>query len=98
MLKEPAMRTSPTKTVTLNDRQTIIDGRKVVFANSFPPQNREILGCHVVGERAVEIAQVAAGAISAEMRVDDLLRFHSRFRPTRGILHMPLPRPPVNRR
>ena len=31
-----------------------------------------MLGCHVVGERAVEIAQVAAIAIAAKMRVDDL--------------------------
>jgi dihydrolipoamide dehydrogenase len=30
------------------------------------------LGCHVVGERAVEITQVAAIAIAAKMRVDDL--------------------------
>ena len=33
-----------------------------------------ILGCHVVEERAVEIAQLAAVAIAADMRVDDLAR------------------------
>ena len=33
-----------------------------------------ILGCHVVGERAVEIVQVVAVAIAAGMRVDDLAR------------------------
>ena len=33
-----------------------------------------ILGCHVVGERAVEIAQLAAVAIATGMRVDDLGR------------------------
>jgi Pyridine nucleotide-disulphide oxidoreductase, dimerisation domain len=33
---------------------------------------RGILGCHVVGERAVEIAQVAAIAMAANMKVDDL--------------------------
>jgi dihydrolipoamide dehydrogenase len=31
-----------------------------------------ILGCHVVGERAVEITQVAAIAMAAGMPVDDL--------------------------
>ena len=35
---------------------------------------RAILGCHVVGERAVEIVQVVAVAIAAGMRVDDLAR------------------------
>lgn len=33
-----------------------------------------ILGCHMVGERAVEIAQLAAIAITAQMRVDELAR------------------------
>ena len=32
----------------------------------------KILGCHIVGERAVDIVQVAAIAIAAGMRVDDL--------------------------
>jgi pyruvate/2-oxoglutarate dehydrogenase complex dihydrolipoamide dehydrogenase (E3) component len=55
--------------------RTIIDGRKVGFCKLVVDrQTAKILGCHVVGERAVEIAQVAAIAISAEMRVDDLAR------------------------
>ena len=33
-----------------------------------------ILGCHVVGERAVEIAQLAAIAMTAQMPVDELAR------------------------
>lgn len=33
-----------------------------------------ILGCHVVGERAVEIVQLAAIAIAAEMQIDELAR------------------------
>jgi pyruvate/2-oxoglutarate dehydrogenase complex dihydrolipoamide dehydrogenase (E3) component len=37
-------------------------------------QTRLILGCPVVGERAVDITQVAAVAIAARMRVDDLAR------------------------
>ena len=45
-----------------------------------------ILGCHVVGERAVEIVQVAAIAIAAGMRVDELARVPLRFRLTEGFL------------
>jgi dihydrolipoamide dehydrogenase len=53
----------------------IIDGRKVGFCKLIVDRkSAKILGCHVVGERAVEIAQVAAIAISAGMRVDDLAR------------------------
>ena len=33
-----------------------------------------ILGCHVVGERALEIVQVVAIAMTAGMRVDTLAR------------------------
>ncbi|MGH7486499.1 MAG: dihydrolipoyl dehydrogenase family protein, partial [bacterium] len=53
--------------------RTIIDGRKVGFCKLIVDRtNCRILGCHVVGERAVEITQVAAIAIAARMRVDDL--------------------------
>ena len=55
--------------------RTIIDGRKVGFCKLIVDRKTaKILGCHVVGERAVEIVQVAAIAISAGMRVDDLAR------------------------
>jgi pyruvate/2-oxoglutarate dehydrogenase complex dihydrolipoamide dehydrogenase (E3) component len=55
--------------------RTIIDGRKVGFCKLVVDRkSAKILGCHVVGERAVEIAQVAGIAISAGMRVDDLAR------------------------
>ena len=55
--------------------RTIIDGRTAGFCKLIVDrENARILGCHVVGERAVEIAQVAAIAISAELRVDDLAR------------------------
>jgi pyruvate/2-oxoglutarate dehydrogenase complex dihydrolipoamide dehydrogenase (E3) component len=55
--------------------RTIIDGRKTGFCKLIVDRKTaKILGCHVVGERAVEIAQVAAIAISAGMRVDDLAR------------------------
>jgi pyridine nucleotide-disulfide oxidoreductase len=55
--------------------RTIIDGRKMGFCKLVVDRKAaKILGCHVVGERAVEIVQVAAIAISAGMRVDDLAR------------------------
>ena len=53
--------------------RTIIDGRKTGFCKLIVDRTTcRILGCHVVGERAVEIIQVAAIAIAAKMRVDDL--------------------------
>src|SRR5260370_25400581 len=53
--------------------RTIIDGRKVGFCKLIVDRTTcRMLGCHVVGERAVEITQVAAIAIAAKMRVDDL--------------------------
>jgi pyruvate/2-oxoglutarate dehydrogenase complex dihydrolipoamide dehydrogenase (E3) component len=55
--------------------RTIIDGRKTGFCKLVVDRKTgNLLGCHVVGERAVEIAQVSAIAISAAMRVDDLAR------------------------
>ena len=55
--------------------RTIIDGRTVGFCKLIGDRaTRAILGCHVVGERAVEIVQVVAIAIAARMRVDDLAR------------------------
>lgn len=55
--------------------RTIIDGRTTGFYKLIVDrETRGILGCHVVGERAVEIAQVAAIAIAANMKVDDLAR------------------------
>jgi pyruvate/2-oxoglutarate dehydrogenase complex dihydrolipoamide dehydrogenase (E3) component len=53
--------------------RTIIDGRKIGFCKLIVDRTTcRMLGCHVVGERAVEITQVAAIAIAAKMRVDDL--------------------------
>jgi pyruvate/2-oxoglutarate dehydrogenase complex dihydrolipoamide dehydrogenase (E3) component len=55
--------------------RTIIDGRKTGFCKLIVDRKTaKIVGCHVVGERAVEIVQVAAIAISARMRVDELAR------------------------
>jgi dihydrolipoamide dehydrogenase len=53
--------------------RTIIDGRTIGFCKLIVDRPTfKILGCHVVGERAVDITQVAAIAIAAGMRVDDL--------------------------
>ena len=67
--------------------RTIIDGRKVGFCKLIVDRKTcRILGCHVVGERAVEITQVAAIAIAARMRVDDLARIPLSFPTYAGIL------------
>jgi dihydrolipoamide dehydrogenase len=53
----------------------IIDGRTTGFCKLLVDRaTRTILGCHVVGERAVDIVQTAAIAMAAGMRVDALAR------------------------
>jgi dihydrolipoamide dehydrogenase len=48
----------------------IIDGRETGFCKLIVDrQLHTLLGCHIVGERAVELAQVAATAMAAEMSV-----------------------------
>ncbi len=67
--------------------RTIIDGRKLGFCKLITDRKTyRILGCHVVGERAVEITQLAAIAIAAGMRVDDLARIPLSFPTYAGIL------------
>lgn len=67
--------------------RTIIDGRTNGFCKLIADRaTRKILGCHVVGERAVEISQVAAVAMSAGMRVDDLARVPLSFPTYAGVL------------
>jgi len=67
--------------------RTIIDGRTFGFCKLLADRPTcKILGCHVVGERAVEITQVAAIAIAAGMRVDDLARVPLSFPTYAGIL------------
>ncbi len=62
--------------------RTIIDGHKVGFCKLIiDRKTHRILGCHVVGERAVEITQVAGIVIAAGMRVDDLAQIPLSFRP-----------------
>ena len=51
----------------------IIDGRPTGFCKLIVDrQLHTILGCHIVGERAVELAQLAAIAIAAKMTVEQL--------------------------
>jgi Pyridine nucleotide-disulphide oxidoreductase, dimerisation domain len=51
--------------------RTIIDGRTFGFCKLIADRKTaRILGCHVIGERAVDIAEVAAITIAAGMRVD----------------------------
>jgi dihydrolipoamide dehydrogenase len=67
--------------------RTIIDGRTEGFCKLIVDrQTRKVLGCHVVGERAVEIIQVAAVAIAARMRVDDLASVPLSFPTYAGVL------------
>ncbi len=55
--------------------RTIIDGRTGGFCKLVvDAADRRILGCHIVGERAVEIAQLAALAMAGCMTVDALAR------------------------
>ena len=67
--------------------RTIIDGRTYGFCKLIiDRQTRLILGCHVVGERAVDITQLAAVAMAARMRVDDLAQVPLSFPTYAGAL------------
>ena len=67
--------------------RTIIDGRTTGFCKLIVDRSSgKILGCHVVGERAVEIAQVVAVAIAGGLRVDSLARIPLSFPTYAGIL------------
>ena len=58
----------------------IIDGRPDGFCKLIVDRGtHRILGCHVVGERAVEIAQVAAVAVAAAMPVEQFVRIPLSF-------------------
>jgi dihydrolipoamide dehydrogenase len=67
--------------------RTIIDGRTTGFCKLIADHvTHRILGCHVVGERAVEIAQVASIAIASGMRVEELAQVPLSFPTYAGIL------------
>ena len=67
--------------------RTIIDGRTTGFCKLIVDRTtRKILGCHVVGERAVEITQLAAVAMAGNLRVDDLAQIPLSFPTYAGVL------------
>jgi dihydrolipoamide dehydrogenase len=67
--------------------RTIIDGRTLGFCKLIVDRmTYKILGCHVVGERSVDITQVAAVAMTAGMRVDELARVPLSFPTYEGTL------------
>ncbi len=67
--------------------RTIIDGRTAGFCKLVVDRaTSRVLGCHVVGERAVEIAQVASIVVAAGMRVSELARVPLSFPTYAGIL------------
>jgi dihydrolipoamide dehydrogenase len=67
--------------------RTIIDGRTTGFCKLIAERGtRAILGCHVVGERAVDIVQVVAVAIAGGVRVDELARLPLSYPTYAGIL------------
>ena len=51
----------------------IIDGRPTGFCKLVAErEHHTILGCHIVGERAVELAQLAAVAVASGMKLEQL--------------------------
>jgi len=67
--------------------RAIIDGRTTGFCKLIVDRtSRLILGCHLVGERAVDGAQIAAVAMAARMRIDDFARLPLSFPTYAGIL------------
>ena len=74
--EEKARATHDIVTATVNfdsTTRTVIDGHKFGFCKLIADRKTyKVIGCHVIGERAVDIAQVAAIAIAAGMRVDEL--------------------------
>ena len=67
--------------------RTIIDGCKFGFCKLIVDRKTsQIVGGHVVGEEAVEITQMAAIAMAAKMRVDDLARVPLSYPTYAGIL------------
>jgi pyruvate/2-oxoglutarate dehydrogenase complex dihydrolipoamide dehydrogenase (E3) component len=67
--------------------RTIIDGRTYGFCKLVvDATSRRVLGCHIVGERAVEIAQLAAVAMAGEMSVEELAQVPLSFPTYGGVL------------
>jgi pyruvate/2-oxoglutarate dehydrogenase complex dihydrolipoamide dehydrogenase (E3) component len=64
----------------------IVDGHTVGFCKLIVDRaNHRILGCHVVGDRAVDTAQVAAMAMAGELTVDAVARLPISFPTYAGV-------------
>jgi pyruvate/2-oxoglutarate dehydrogenase complex dihydrolipoamide dehydrogenase (E3) component len=73
----------PFDTVT----RPIIDGRTEGLCKLVAERETgKILGCHIVGDRAVDVVQVAATAIAAGMTVQDFVRIPLAFPTYAGVL------------
>jgi pyruvate/2-oxoglutarate dehydrogenase complex dihydrolipoamide dehydrogenase (E3) component len=85
-----ARETHDVETVVLHfdsTTRTIIDGHEIGFCKLIVDRETAMmLGCHVVGERAVEITQLAAIAIARGMRIDELAYIPLSFPTYAGIL------------
>jgi pyruvate/2-oxoglutarate dehydrogenase complex dihydrolipoamide dehydrogenase (E3) component len=67
--------------------RTIIDGRTTGFCKLIVDRSTgKMLGCHVVGERAVEIVQVVAIGMAAGLSVDSLAKVPLSFPTYTGIV------------
>src|SRR5262249_45194171 len=67
--------------------RTIIDGRTFGFCKLIADRKTcKILGCHVIGERAVDIVHVATIAIAAGIGVHDLSHIPLHYPTYAGIL------------
>jgi dihydrolipoamide dehydrogenase len=67
--------------------RAIIDGREIGFCKLVTDRvTHRILGCHIVGDRAVDVAQIAAVAMAGGLTVDDLARLPLSFPTYAGIL------------
>ena len=65
----------------------IIDGRTFGFCKlTADCSSRQILGCSMVGDRAVDVVQIAAVAMAAGMHVDQLAYFPLCFPTYAGLL------------
>jgi pyruvate/2-oxoglutarate dehydrogenase complex dihydrolipoamide dehydrogenase (E3) component len=66
----------------------IIDGRTTGLCKLVVDRpTRTILGCHVVGERAVELAQIAAVAMTGSITVDEFARLPLSFPTYTDVVH-----------
>jgi pyruvate/2-oxoglutarate dehydrogenase complex dihydrolipoamide dehydrogenase (E3) component len=67
--------------------RTIIDGQTIGFCKFVVDRRTSrILGCHIVGERAVDVIQVVAVAMAGKMRVDDLAKIPFSFPTYAGVI------------